>query len=127
MKKDCYVSSVNLLENTSAYVYILVSNKHQKIEDVKTGEFHVTDPNKACMYVTDLVTQHNRTSKITFHFDTLDAYNYVTQKRKIIASYHSPEINNEYTELTKRTLEEFVKLNYNRLMPLFELHMKDRR
>ena len=126
MKKDCYISSINLMDNISAYAYLLISSKEQKIEEVKTGEFHVQDSSKASMYVTDLVSQHNRGNTITFHFDSLEDYNYVTEKRKIRASYHSFAIKNEYTELTKKTLEEYVKLNYNRLYPIFELQKKER-
>lgn len=123
MKKDCYISSVNLV-NECVYAYLILSDK--KIESIRTGSLSINDANKTCMYITDLISQHNKNSSVIFHFDNLDTYNYVTGMREIKASFHSSAINNEYMELTKGTLKEFVKENNKRLIPLFEMYMKER-
>ena len=127
MRKDCYVSSVNLLD-VCAYSYILVDNKEKenKIEEAKTGEFYIRRPNKACMYVTDLITQHNKDSEVIFHFDTPEAYDYVTQMRNIKANYPVKSIKSEYQELNQQLLKEYVKSNYNRLLPILEKTLKER-
>lgn len=128
MQKDCYVSSVNLI-NKCAYSYILVDKmkeQGEKIEEAKTGEFYLDRPNKACMYVTDLVLKHNKKSDVIFHFDTVEAYNYVTDMRDIKSVYPSKQIKCEFQELNQQLLLEYVKLNHKRLIPLMEAKMKER-
>ena len=128
MRKDCYVSSIRLLDKC-AYSYILVDRlkkEGDKIEESKTGEFHLEDPGKACMYVTDLIKQHNKNSRVFFHFDSEESYNYVTQMRKIRVIPLSKTKNSEFQELSKQLLLEYVKLNHKHLTPLLEMKMKGR-
>lgn len=125
MRKDCYISSINLLD-VCVYSYTLVSDeeKEKKIMESKTGEFHLQKPNKACMYVTDLVTKHH--PETIFHFDTTQAYDYVTYMRDIKANYPLKNIKNEYQELNHQLLREFVKTNYKYLTPILDKNLKER-
>lgn len=118
MKKDCYISSIKL-DDKSVYSYLVVNEK-EKIEDAKIGEFHISRPNKACMFVTDILTKKNIEDDLIFHLGTFEAYDYVSKMRDVKIVFHSKNIRDSYLELTKDMLKEYVNMNYRNLIHIIQ-------
>lgn len=123
-EEDVYISSVRLIDTC---VYSILSVSDSKIKDPIIGEFHVQNPDKACMYASDLVNIHNKENlDLRFHYDTIQAVDYISQTRpdfKIIVSTSSDK---EFFEINNKLMKDYTEMHYPHISSIYDVMLSNR-
>lgn len=109
MRRDIYISA-RLLNNKCIYAATNVFAGQYKDEPL-VGHLHLSRPNKACMYVTDMVELDRNYIDDTkvYHFETKEAREYVEQMRTI---HISPAGNEEIWLENQKLIMRYIAENY---------------